>query len=83
MLRQIRDQDNLAMFQSSYIPDQLFNFYVLRSKVYRNGTCLWSICVEVNGAPTRHMTIETVRGTKTQAIARLKELLSYKGVEGV
>ena len=82
MLRQIRDQDNLAMFQSNYVPDQLFNFYVLRSKVYRDGTCQWLICVEVNGNPTRHMTLETYRGTKEKAINRLKELLSYK-VEGI
>ena len=83
MLRQIEDHETLAIFQSNYIPDDLFNFYVFRTKVYHDGTCLWSINVELNGDSTRHMTLKTVHGTKNMAINKLKEMLSYKNTEGV
>ena len=83
MLLPIFDMDALSIFRSNYIPDELFNFYVQRRRVFRNGSQLWAICVEVNGDPSRRLTIEQIKGTKEKAINRLKEILSYKEVKGV
>ena len=85
------DNENGTSFRYEKIPANMFNFYILHKKTYKNGKSLWHICVEIAKAPAgksspdcidataNYIKLESLNGTKEQAKARLNEIVKeYK-----
>ena len=75
MLTKLTGNEHGAIFRADSIPNDLFNFYILRRRDYKNGTSQWNICCELSSNTSKYMIIEVIKGTKENAIQRLNELL--------
>lgn len=75
MLTKIRENELGVVFHSDSVPNDLFNFYILRRRSYKDGTYQWNICCELKENDDEYMVIERVKGTREVAIQRLKEIL--------
>lgn len=81
------DNENGTSFRYNKIPSNMFNFYALRRKTYKNGTSLWHLCVEIAKAPagksspscvsktSNYIKLESFKGTKEQAKSRLNDIV--------
>ena len=76
MLTTIRENDHGAVFHSDTVPNSLFNFYVLRRRLFSDGTARWNICCELSTHDARFLVIDTIKGTKEDAIRKLEDILS-------
>ena len=76
---------NGVIYYPVSIPSELFQFYILSGKEYKDGTHQWKIGVDVrNGVcykfglssrPEGYIILDSIRGTKEDAENRLKEIL--------
>ena len=72
----VADNDCGQIFIAGNIPNTMFNFYVLKRKVYKNGSSLWNLCVEYNKNKKKYMVLDSVKGSKEYAIAYLENLIN-------
>lgn len=85
------NNENGAILRYSKIPHNMFNFYALRRRTYKNGKSLWALCVEVAKAPAgrespecvdknnNYIKLENFTGTKDEALKRIDEIIKeYK-----
>lgn len=70
----IRQNDNGVVFKSNKLPS-IFNVYVLKKRCFKNGTCRWKIGIENAYNDSRYFIIDSVIGSKEDAISTLKNLL--------
>ena len=75
MLTKIIENELGVVFHSDSVPNDLFNFYILRRRSYKDGTYQWNICCELKEDSDKYMVIESIKGTREIAIQRLKEIL--------
>lgn len=74
----IQESDDGVMFRAKEIPGCLFNFYVLRTnRQYKDGTYCWNVCAEYTANPKQTIKMDSIRGDKKDAIARLDEILKH------
>ena len=72
----LQESDNGIIFRFDKIPNTMFNFYILKKKTYKDKTHLYALCVELASAPgQKYMTLDTIRGHKTDAIKKLEEII--------
>lgn len=83
----LAENDNGTIFRYKKIPVNMFNFYALKKKSYKNGKSLWHLCIEIAQAPggkksaecvnTEHnyIKLESFSGTKIQAEKRLDAIV--------
>lgn len=64
-----------AIYRYDKINNSLFNFYAQRKRVYKDGTALWHLGVELVSDTSKSMVIEKMRGTKKDAVKRLDEIV--------
>lgn len=76
MLTTLRENEYGAVFHSDSVPNSLFNFYVLRRRLFVDGTARWNICCELKNNNARFLVIDTIKGTKEDAIRKLEDILS-------
>lgn len=87
----LTENENGTIFRYKKIPHNMFNFYILRKKDYRDGTSLWHLCVEIAAAPagqsspsctktaSNYIKLESCKGTKEMAKSKLEEIIEeYK-----
>ena len=85
------DNENGTSFRYNKVPANMFNFYVLHKKDYKDNTSLWHLCVEIAKTPagkaspncvntaSNYIKLESFRGTKEQARAKLDNIVKeYK-----
>lgn len=85
----LEENDNGVIYRYSEIPHRMFNFYILKKAEYKNGKCLWHLCVEI-GCPAdgkeipscvntdrNYIKIGSFRGTKDGAAKRLDEIIGW------
>ena len=75
VLTTLRENHFGAVFHSDIVTSELFNFYVLRRRTYKDGSASWNICCELNGNENRYLVIDTIRGTREDAVQELKNIL--------
>jgi hypothetical protein len=71
----VAQNDNGVIFKSNKLPS-IFNVYILRTQYFKNGTCRWKIGIEHEHSISKHFIIDSVVGSKEDAINVLKKLLS-------
>ena len=71
----IHTNDYGDIFKVLNIPNTLFNFYILKRKVYKDGTNQWNICCELANDNSKYIILDIIRGTREDAYKRLKEIL--------
>lgn len=71
----IRENDNGIVFKSNKLPS-IFNVYILKKRCFKNGTFRWKIGIENAQNESRYFIIDSVVGSKEDAINALKKLLS-------
>lgn len=81
------ENDQGIIYRYNKIPNNLLNFYMLKKRAYKNGNDLWHLCIEVATPPSskkgpdccdtthNYIKLESFRGTKSQAKARLDEII--------
>lgn len=85
MTRTITHESNFGcIFNYDEIPNKMFNFYITKRHEYKDGTCLWNLCAELNDAPNHiadhnsdnsYIKMDSIRGTREDALARMDELV--------
>lgn len=81
------ENENGTIFRYQKIPHNMFNFYILHKRNYKNGTSLWHLGVEVAKAPagksspacvntsSNYIKLDSCKGTKEQAKQRLEAII--------
>ena len=77
MLTKLTENEHGVIFRADSIPNDLFDFYILRRRDYKNGTSQWNICCELKN-DDQYMVIERIKGTREDAIRKLEEILKIK-----
>ena len=75
MLKNLRENEYGIIFRADFVPGSLFNFYIDRRRVFADGTANWNICCELANDPNKYMVIDTIRGTKADAVFELEKIL--------
>jgi len=83
----LTENDNGVIYRYNKVPSNMFNFYLLRRRAYKNGKSLWHLCVEVAAPPagknapecinteSNYIKLQSFRGTKTEAAKQLDNII--------
>lgn len=66
-----------VIFHVDPVPSNVFNFYLLKKRQFKDGTYTWKVCVELAADTDRYMVLDTVRGTRQDAEDRLDQILAH------
>ena len=81
------ENDNGVIYRYNKVPNNMFNFYLLKKQAYKNGNCLWHLCVEIANPPTgktapecvntnsNFIKLQSFRGTKFEAAKQLDNII--------
>ena len=72
----LRENDAGVVFRAHAVSNLLFNFYILKRRTFKDGTCQWNICTEFARDMDKYMVLDIIRGDRAAAVARLNELLA-------
>jgi hypothetical protein len=66
----VLDNDKGTIYETPFF----FNIYCLRKWVYKDGSCMWHICLELKDG-SKYMVVDTVKGSKEDAQKRCMDLM--------
>ncbi len=61
------------------IPNELYNFYLLKRQQYRDGSNRWDICMELASNSRKCWTLGSVKGFREDAERSLEKILARTG----
>ena len=71
----IQESDTGMIFRFEKLPSNLFEFYILKTKRFKDRTHSYKICVGLAGDTKKCWTLKTIRGHKSDAIKALETII--------
>lgn len=71
----LQESDKGVIFRFDKIPNTMFNFYILKTREFKDHTHSYKICVELASNPAKYWVLDTIRGRKSDAVKRLEEII--------
>lgn len=71
----LQESDKGAIYRFSKIPNTMFNFYILKTRRFKDKTHSYAICVELAADTSKHWVLDRIRGHKADAVKRLEEII--------
>ena len=71
----LQESDKGAIYRLNKIPNTMFNFYILKTRRFKDKTHQYAICVELAADPNKHWVLDRIRGHKADALRRLDEIV--------
>lgn len=76
----LQESEQGVIYRYNKVPNDMFNFYILKKQTFKDGTHKWHLCVELAAAQgDKYIVIDSIRGKKGDAIKRLDELIKNSG----
>ena len=76
IMKRVHENSEGAIFAPFAINSLLFNVYVLRKRNFKDGTSRWAIGIELKSDSSKYMILDTIRGTREDAVKRLEEIIA-------
>lgn len=71
----LQESDMGVIFRLNTIPSEMFDFYILKGRKFKDKTHSYKICVALSDDNKKSWTLDTIRGHKTDAVKRLEEIV--------
>lgn len=81
------DNSNGTIYNTTLVDPNLFQFYLLKKKEFKNGEQEWNICVEINrdhpiyklmDKKDQYIILGKVKGSREDAYRQLHEMIEYR-----
>lgn len=71
----LRESSNGMVFKVDKIPSNMFEFFILEKKEFKDGTKRYAIGVSPTANDSKGFVFDTIRGHKRDALKRLDEII--------
>lgn len=76
ILQKKRENKSTVIFVSEFVYPKLFEFYILKQCDFKDGTSKWDLCCKYAKNTSDNMVLDQIRGTREDAINKLRKLVS-------
>ena len=75
----LQESEQGIVYRIEKIPSDMFDFYIMKGRAFKNGTHAYKLCVSLSSNPNKCLTLATIRGRKSDAIRSLENIVKHGG----